>query len=280
MLGFLEKSLDDTVSYMIENNYETAGLEARPALVLDQALMSDHPDEELTRLEQTGLLREWFPEVYAMVGFGGEDQGHKDLWQHTKTVVRQTVRKLEVRWAALFHDVGKVQTFSRANGKVTFHAHEIVSARLFNKAARRAGLNPARRKHIQFLVRYLGYVESYGSDWTDSAVRRVHRETGDYFGDLVSLARADITTRHAYKRRQHQERMDELQRRAEDIAKQDAKLPLLPKGLGSRIISDLKLTPGPRVGHLMAHLKAAVEAGELPARADYEVYLEYLKSQP
>ena len=81
-----------------------------------------------------------------------------------------------MRWAALFHDVGKVPTFSRAKGKVTFHGHEVMSARLFDKAARRSGLDDAFRKHVRFLVRHLGRVEAYEPDWTDSAVRRLHRD--------------------------------------------------------------------------------------------------------
>jgi poly(A) polymerase len=247
--------------------------------LVDQALLSPEPDVELERLVRTGLMKEVFPEVHAMVGFGGVGQGHKDLWDHTKQVVAQTVPRREVRWAALFHDVGKVHTFSREGGKVSFHSHELVSARSFDRAARRAGHDSDFRKHVRFLVRHLGYVESYASEWTDSAVRRVHRETGAYFDDLVALARADITTRHTHKRRQHQTRMDELELRAQSIARRDAVPPALPKGLGTALIETFGIPPGPRVGQLIAGLKRAVETGELPAGAEPEVYLEYLRAR-
>ncbi len=249
-------------------------------VVVHQALLSKKPDEQLELLQSTRVLGEVFPEVQAMVGFGGQGQGHKDLWEHTKQVVAQAVPEPAVRWAALFHDVGKVQTFSRDSGKVTFHAHEVVSARMFDRAARRVGIESAFRKHVRFLIRHLGYIESYESSWTDSAVRRMHKELGDYFPDTLSLARADITTKRAEKRRGHHARMSELKERAESIAREDAKLPLLPKGLGTVLIRELALTPGPRVGELMAELETAVGRGELPPRAEPEVYIEYLQNPP
>lgn len=250
-----------------------------PVDLLDRVLMSDDPEAQLEQLLQAGILVESFPEIAAMVGFGGDGQGHKDLWGHTKKVVAQSASERAVRWAALFHDVGKVPTFSRETGKVTFHGHEVVSARMFDKAARRENVERDFRKKVRFLVRHLGHVEAYSGDWTDSAVRRLQRDMGEHFEELVKLARADITTKHADKRRRHRERMDELVERARAIAKEDAKLPLLPKGLGTEIIRELQVAPGPRVGQLMADLKDAVEKGEVPPRAEPSVYLDYLKSR-
>lgn len=247
--------------------------------VVDQALMCKRPGPELEQLAELGLLGEIFPEVQAMVGFGGQKQGHKDLWWHTKLVVEQTVARREVRWAALFHDVGKVPTFSREGGKVSFHGHEVVSARLFDKAAKRAGLDSDFRKHVRFLVRHLGHVESYDPDWTDSAVRRLHRDTQRHFDDLLALARADITTKHADKRRRHHARMKELSDRAIAIAKKDAELPLLPKGLGTVLIAELGITPGPGLGQLMKELQAAVRRGEVEPRAEFDVYVCFLRDR-
>ncbi|MEM9691902.1 MAG: HD domain-containing protein [Myxococcota bacterium] len=250
----------------------------QPYVVIEQALMCGTPQEELEMLQQTGTLAHLYPEVHAMVGFGGGQSGHKDLWWHTKLVVAQTIERPEVRWAALFHDVGKVPTFSREKGKVTFHGHEMMSARLFDKAARRTGLPSAFRKHVRDLVRHLGQVESYESHWTDSAVRRLHKQLAPVWDDVVALACADITTKHAHKRRAHQKRMRELDERAKAIAEADASLPLLPKGLGRVIIEALELTPGPEVGRVMKKLEAAVEAGTCPARAEPEVYVAFLKA--
>ncbi|HHH28597.1 MAG TPA: HD domain-containing protein [Polyangiaceae bacterium] len=247
-----------------------------PFVVVDNALMCRRPAEELELLLDTGVLEQVYPEVTAMVGFGGEGHGHKDLWWHTKKVVAQAKGRRPVRWAALFHDVGKVPTFSRAKGKVTFHGHEIVSARLFDKAARRTGLSDDFRKHVRFLVRHLGRIEAYESDWTDSAVRRLHRDCARHFDDLLLLAGADITTKHADKRRAHRSRMKELAGRAAAIAEADAAEPPLPKGLGTLVIEHLALDPGPEVGRIMAELAEAVDSGELPARAEPGVYLRWL----
>src|SRR5262245_10346087 len=98
-----------------------------------RVLMGKHAAEGLEVLQGSGVLADTLPEIQAMVGFGGAGQGHKDLWAHTKLVVKQTKAQPSLRWAALFHDTGKVSTLSRATGKVSFHQHEFVSARLFRQ---------------------------------------------------------------------------------------------------------------------------------------------------
>jgi poly(A) polymerase len=264
----------------MEKSASTVSSKPMAAFVpVDQALMSRKPGRELEVLWEAGVLGEVFPEVTAMVGFGGSGQGHKDLWWHTKLVVEQAAEVRAVRWAALFHDVGKVQTFSRASGKVSFHGHEALSARLFDVASRRSGMPDDLRKHIRFLVRHLGHIESYLPEWTDSAVRRLHKEVALHFDDLLALACADITTKHADKRRRHQLRMQELADRAHRIAEEDATLPALPKGLGTAVIQGLGIAPGPEVGRIMADLEEAVAAGTLPPRAEFEVYIEYLRAR-
>lgn len=252
----------------------------QPCDVIDQALLCNRIEDELEMLHTTGFLSSHFPELAQMVGFGGGSSGHKDLWWHTKLVVAQSPRMRSVRWAALFHDVGKVPTFSRDSGKVTFHGHEVMSARLFNKAARRAGLEDPLRKRVRHLIRHLGQLESYESDWTDSAIRRLHKQLGnEAWTEGILLARADITTKHDYKRRAHRNRMGELAKRAEAITKEDAKLPLLPKGLGSELIAQLGIAPGPGLGQMMKELRAAVERGEVAARAEADVYVAYLRQR-
>ena len=107
---------------------------------LDGLLLSRNVIDNLEGLQTGGTLLVMFPEVQALVGFGGDDSGHKDLWGHTKQVVSQCVPKANVRWAALFHDVGKVKCFRRIEGVVSFHGHEAVSAKLFKRAAERTNI--------------------------------------------------------------------------------------------------------------------------------------------
>lgn len=239
-----------------------------------RVLLGRHPDDALEHLQVTGVLGATFPELQAMVGFGGDGQGHKDLWAHVKQVVHQSRPDLVVRWAALFHDVGKVETFSRESGKVCFHHHELASARLFLRAAQRSRLlEPDVQEATHFVVRHLGLLEAYASDWTDSAVRRLMKELGEHFARTLVLARADITTKHAHKRQRYHERLHELATRAKDIAARDAIVPPLAKGLGDALMTAFGIPPSKRLGDLKAALEKAVDAGRARPhqRADYYV---------
>jgi poly(A) polymerase len=247
---------------------------------LDEVLLSPEVVVRLEGLNQDGTLAEMFPEVHAMVGFGGGDTGHKDLWGHTKQVVAQTLRVPHLRWAALFHDVGKPSCFTKeANGEVSFHLHEGKSARLFNQAASRTKLfTREERDLIYFLIRNLGHVEAYEPHWTDSAVRRLRVDSQGHLDDLLALARADITTKHANKRAAHHQRMKELKDRVEDLTALDSIPPALPTGLGLRITAEFGIPPGPPLGRALGVLKAAVEAGHLPRQADPQVLVDYLRA--
>jgi poly(A) polymerase len=212
-----------------------------------------------------------------MVGFGGHGQGHKDLWAHVKQVVLQSRPDIVVRWAALFHDVGKVETFSRDSGKVSFHQHEYVSARLFRQASQRSGLlEPDVQQESHFLVRHLGLLEAYASCWTDGAVRRLMKELGPHLERALMLARADITTKHAHKRQRYHERLHELAERAKSIAARDAIVPPLPKGLGDALMAAFGVPPSKRLGDLKAALEKAVEAGRVQPHQDADCYVSFV----
>ncbi|MGH7297178.1 MAG: HDIG domain-containing metalloprotein, partial [Polyangiaceae bacterium] len=172
---------------------------------LDRVVMGEDPERGLDELLEAGALSALFPEVHAMVGFGDGEWRHKDVWKHTKQVVRQSVPRLEVRWAALFHDIGKVKTRSiTPDGKVHFLGHAEVGTRMFEKLDRRVALfshEPALKSTVRFLVLHHLRANQYSPDWTDSAVRRFARELGEHLDDLLCLARADITTKRPEKKR-------------------------------------------------------------------------------
>ncbi len=247
---------------------------------LDELLLSPDVIERLEALQQDGTLATLFPEVQAMVGFGGGDSGHKDLWGHTKQVVSQTLRVPHLRWAALFHDVGKPQCFTReAGGEISFHLHEGVGARLFNRAASRMKLfTPEEKEDIRFLIQYLGHVEAYHPSWTDSAVRRLRTETKGHLGDLLALARADITTKHTRLRERHHRRMKELKDRVDDLTRLDSIPPALLKGLGVRVTAEFGIPPSPTLGTILGAVKHAVDAGKLPRQADHQVVVDYIRA--
>lgn len=246
---------------------------------LDQLLLSSDVIERLEALNLCGTLAQQFPEVQAMVGFGGGDTGHKDLWGHTKQVVAQTIRIPHLRWAALFHDVGKPQCFTRENGEVSFHLHESMSARLFNKAASRTSLfSSEERERIHFLILHLGNVEAYHPSWTDSAVRRLRTDSKGHLDDLIALARADITTKRKDRRERHLRRMKELKDRVDDLTTLDSIPPALPTGLGLRVTAEFGIPPGPALGRVLGLLKVEIEAGRLPRQADPQVLVDYIRA--
>jgi poly(A) polymerase len=248
---------------------------------LERVLMGRDPERGLDALLACGLLEALLPEIKSMVGFGDGEFRHKDVWKHTKQVVRQSVPRLEVRWAALFHDIGKVKTRSIApDGKVHFLGHAEVGTRMFEKLDRRAGLfgyEPALKDTVRFLVLHHLRANQYSPDWTDSAVRRFARELGEHLEDLLCLARADITTKRPEKKRRGLQQIEELQQRIGQLAAEDAVVPPLPGGIGDEIMRAFGLPPSRKIGELKKALEAAVEAGEVEPRLEAAAYVEFLR---
>lgn len=250
--------------------------------LFEAALVRSDADIFLEGLNTNDTLRAVFPEVHAMVGFGGGDTGHKDLWGHTKQVVIQCVPKAVVRWAALYHDVGKVKCMVRSGrGEVSFHMHEAESARMFVRAASRLQyFTQPEIAEIRFLVYNVGHVEAYESNWTDTAVRRLSTLVGDAFDDITALARADITTKYKSTREKHHRRLKELRDRVEEIRRVDAIPAALPSGLGDRISAELGVPKSRELGLVLTALKALVEAGKLERQANADVHIAYIKDHP
>lgn len=251
---------------------------------LDEILLSKKADIGLCVLHDSGFLRLVLPEVTELVGFGEGAQRHKDVWRHTLQVVVQSVPRLAVRWAALFHDVAKPRTRSiDADGTVHFLHHAELGARMFRKLALREHLFDGEdelRERIEFLILQHQRAHQYDQSWTDSAMRRFAREIGDSLDDLLALSRADLTTKRKEKRRRFLFQLKELERRIEALAKEDQKPKALPKGLGEVLIAEFQLPPSKLVGDIRKKLEQAVEAGELPHQAPFAAYVEFVRSQP
>ena len=249
---------------------------------LDRVVMGEDPEQGLDELLQAGALSAIFPEVHAMVGFGDGEWRHKDVWKHTKQVVRQSVPKLEVRWAALFHDIGKVKTRSiTPDGKVHFLGHAEVGTRMFEKLDRRLSLfvqEPSLKTTVRFLILHHLRANQYSPDWSDSAVRRFARELGEHLGELLCLARADITTKRPEKKRRGLQQIEELEQRIGRLAAEDSEVPPLPSGIGDAIMTAFGLPPSRKVGEVKRLLESAVDAGEIAARQPAEAYLEFLRA--
>ncbi|WP_428262263.1 HD domain-containing protein [Haliangium sp.] len=244
---------------------------------LEQALLGRDVDEALQWLHSVGAMALLLPELAATVDLAQEGgRQHKDVWEHTKLVVKQAVRRPAVRWAALLHDIGKVPTRTFTKKGVHFHGHAEVGARMFDKVARRLPFERSLRKKIRFLIKHHLRSAHYDETWTDSAVRRFHREMQEHLTDLLDLSRADITSKRPGRRRALLRQISGLEARIEALVAEDAKQPPLPKGLGTTLIARFGIPPSKRVGDLMKELAAAAARGDLEERREDEYYVEWL----
>jgi poly(A) polymerase len=256
-----------------------------PARVRDAVqliVLSPHLGEGLQWLHDTGVLAIVLPELDATVDFSQEaGRRHKDVWEHTKQVVRQSPLKPIVRWSALLHDIGKVPTrLMLPDGRVTFHRHAEVGARMFDHIARRLQFDREARQKIRFLIYHHLRANAYHAAWTDGAVRRFDHEMGTNLEDLMELSLADVTSRRPGRRQEAAENIQALRTRIGEIRAQDAKVPPLPPGLGNAIMEAFRLPPGRRIGELRRLCEQAVERGELEERREPAYYIAYLQKQP
>jgi len=242
-------------------------------------LMSDGAPAGLQWLEEAGALRTVLPELHATINFSQEaGRRHKDVWEHTKQVVWQAAPRPLVRWAALLHDIGKVKTRTfTEDGKVHFHRHSEVGARMFEDISRRFRFERETSRTLRFLILNHLRPNQYVESWTDSAVRRFEREMGSYLPDLVDLSRADITSRRPGKRQTALGNLDALANRIDGVRAADAVQPPLPGGIGDAIMDRFRLPPSRLIGDLKRALEAEISAGELEAYMEPSYYLPHVE---
>ena len=246
---------------------------------LEAVLLGRDVDVALQWLQEVGLLALYLPELEACVDLVQEaGRQHKDVWDHTKQVVRQAVRRPAVRWAALLHDIGKVPTRTFTSNGVHFHGHAEVGARMFDKVVQRLPFEREERQKIRFLIKHHLRSNQYSETWTDSAVRRFHREMESHLTDLLDLSRADITSKRPGKRRALLAQISALAQRIERLAEEDAVQPPLPSGIGGAIMSAFALPPSRKIGDLKRSLEEAIARGDLEARRDEAYYIDWLRS--
>jgi poly(A) polymerase len=244
---------------------------------VEQVLLGREIDAALEWMQQAGMVRVLFPELEATVDLVQETgRQHKDVWAHTKQVVKQTVRRPLVRWAALLHDIGKVPTRTFTPEGVHFHGHAEVGARMFDKIHTRFAFARDERQTIRFLVKHHLRTNQYSDQWTDSAVRRFHREMGPHMIDLLDLSRADITSKRPGRRKMLLEQIAALADRVDVLAEADAKLPPLPGGVGNAIMEAFQIAPSRLIGDLKRTLEAAIDKGELEARREDAYYIAFI----
>ena len=235
---------------------------------LTKLMLAEHPVQGIEALVQSGLADIVLPEVPALQLEIDEHHRHKDVFEHTLMVVDRAIAletgpdgpvpapDLTLRLAALLHDIGKPATRRfEPGGKVSFHHHDAVGARLARKRLKALRFDRHLIADVCDLIsmhlRFHGYVDER---WTDAAVRRYARETGPLYERLNRLTRADATTRNKRKAQVFSSAMDELEDRVAQLRQQEDLDAIRPDLDGRQIMQILGLKPGPQVGRAYRHM--------------------------
>ena len=244
---------------------------------LVRTLSTDHPRAGIELLVESGLAAVALPELPALRLESDEHAHHKDVYEHTLTVLEQAIDEehrrfpgqpadLVVRLASLLHDIGKPATRRfEAGGVVTFYHHDVVGAKLAKKRLRELRFDndtiAAVAKLIELHLRFFGYSEQA---WSDSAVRRYVRDAGDQLERLHILVRADVTTRNKRKADRLSFAYDDLEARIAELAELEELQSIRPELDGEEIMAILEVTPGRVVGEAYAFLlEVRLDEGEI-----------------
>ncbi|REF36468.1 poly(A) polymerase [Thermasporomyces composti] len=260
---------------------------------LVKLILGDHPRAGLELLVDTGLADHILPELPKLRLEVDEHHRHKDVYEHTLTVLEQAIA-LEhrlpgggpdfiTRFAALMHDVGKPKTRRfEPGGKVTFHHHEVVGAKMTAKRMRALRFPTDQIEAVSRLVELHLRFHGYGTgEWTDSAVRRYARDAGPLLDRLHIVTRADCTTRNRRKAAALQRAYDHLEERIERLAAEEELRNIRPDLDGNEIMEILGIQPGPLVGRAWKHLlEFRLDKGPQDKETAREELLRWWREQP
>jgi len=252
-------------------------------------VVGEFPRRGLELLCDTGLADHVLPELPAMKATADEHNRHKDVYEHTLTVLDQAVAletaheptsppDFVLRFGALMHDVGKPRTrrFEGSN-RVTFHHHEVVGAKMTRKRMKALRFSNEEIDEVSKLVELHLRFHGYGSgEWTDAAVRRYVRDAGDQLVRLHKLTRADCTTRNLRKAQALARTYDHLEERIEALMAQEELNSIRPDLDGAQIMRILGIPAGPLVGEAYRFLlDVRLDRGPLPADVAEEALLAW-----
>ena len=253
-------------------------------------MMSQSPRLGITLLVETGLADHFLPEVPKLKLEIDEHHHHKDVYEHSLTVLEQAIAledrlagpNLTLRLAALLHDIGKPKTKQLiAGGGVSFHHHEVVGARMCKERMKKLRFDNHIINDVSQLVFLHLRFHGYGSgEWTDSAVRRYVRDAGELLTHLHLLTRADCTTRNKKKAEGLARTYDQLEERIELLMQQEELNKIHPDLSGEQIMEILEIKPSPTVGKAYDFLlELRLEHGPLGEEKAKQALLTWWKEQ-
>ncbi|MFM8844259.1 MAG: CCA tRNA nucleotidyltransferase [Actinomycetota bacterium] len=256
-----------------------------------KTIMSENPRVGITILVDTGLCEKFLPEIPKLRLEIDEHHHHKDVYEHTLTVLEQSIAleerlggpNLVARLAALMHDVGKPKTRALIpGGGVSFHHHEVVGSRMTKERLKKLRFDHDVVEEVSQLVflhlRFHGYGDGA---WTDSAVRRYVRDAGDLLTHLHVLTRADCTTRNRKKAENLATHYNSLEERIAQLMEEEELLKIRPDLDGHAIMKLLGIPAGPKIGKAYDYLlELRLEHGPLgEERAEAELRKWWAENQ-
>ena len=258
---------------------------------ISKLVLAPQPRQGVTLLVDTGLAAYVLPEIPKLRLEIDEHHRHKDVYEHSLTVLDQAISleqrrewqpDLVLRLAALLHDIGKPRTRSfESGGRVTFHHHEVVGAKMTRKRLAAMRFSKEIVSSVSHLVELHLRFHGYGTgEWTDSAVRRYVRDAGGQLGRLHLLTRADCTTRNKRKAQALKRSYDHLEQRIDRLAEEEELARIRPDLDGNEIMRILGIAPGPLVGRAYQHLlDLRMERGPLGEEEAREELLKWACEQ-